>query len=309
LSNDTLPAPLWTGPPRRFQHTWWKHLLLLALTVITTILVGANYYAQFITDLGRAPVDPSIWKILRGGLWYSGTIIGILGAHEMGHYLACRRYQVDATLPYFLPFYIPLAGLQIGTFGAVIRIREPFPNRTVLFDIGVAGPIAGFVALVPALVAGLSLSEVTTIPNGTMTWLGKPLLYRIVHGLMFGTVPDGHMVNLHPMVFGAWFGMLATALNLLPFGQLDGGHITYATIKRYAMHISLATVAAAIVMTFISRAWILTTILMLVMLALLGPRHPTVLDEEEPLASGRRTVALFALVMFVICVTPIPIQL
>jgi membrane-associated protease RseP (regulator of RpoE activity) len=254
-------------------------------------------------------VAPDLWSLLRGGLWYSATIVGILGAHEMGHYLACRKYRVDATLPYFLPLYIPLGVLQIGTLGAVIRIREPFPNRTILFDIGVAGPIAGFIALVPALALGLYMSEVTTIPPGQLTWLGKPLLYRAVRWLIFGTVADGHMINLHPMVLGAWFGMLATALNLLPFGQLDGGHITYATIKRYATQISLATVAAAVVMTFVSRTWILTTIIMLVMLALLGPRHPTVLDEEAPLAPGRRAVALFALVMFVICLTPIPVQL
>jgi membrane-associated protease RseP (regulator of RpoE activity) len=127
--------------------------------------------------------------------------------------------------------------------------------------------------------------------------------------MMFGTLPDGMMLNLHPMVFAAWFGMLATALNLLPFGQLDGGHITYATVGRFSTPISLATVASAVVMTFISRTWVLTTVVMLVMLALLGPRHPRVIDEYELIGRSRYLTAVFALVMLILCFTPIPIDL
>jgi membrane-associated protease RseP (regulator of RpoE activity) len=142
-----------------------------------------------------------------------------------------------------------------------------------------------------------------------LIWLGKPLLYRIARWMMFGTLPDGMMLNLHPMVFAAWFGMLATALNLLPFGQLDGGHITYATVGRFSTPISLVTVASAVVMTFISRTWVLTTVVMLVMLALLGPRHPRVIDEYELIGRSRYLTAVFALVMLILCFTPIPIDL
>ena len=268
-------------PRQRFRHVWWKHILLLLLTIGTTTLVG--------------------------GPWYSATIVGILGAHEMGHYLACRYYRVDATLPYFLPMFIPLAGPQTGTLGAVIRIREPFPNRRVLFDVGIAGPIAGFVLVVPAIFLGMSLSHV--IEAFPLPYqLGRPLLYQFARWVTFGSIPETHFVSLHPMVFGAWFGMLATALNLLPFGQLDGGHITYAILGRKATPISFATVAAAVVMTFFSLSWAVMTALMVVMLLVIGPKHPPVLDEGEPLGPGRRALAIFAFIMFVLCFMPVPIR-
>ena len=296
-------------PRVRFQHVWWKHILLFAITLVTTTLVGAQRYAAFLSEFGRA-IPPDYLALLPQGLWYSGTILAILGAHEMGHYIACRIYRVDATLPYFIPLYLGTQILQIGTLGAVIRIREQFPTRKVLFDVGIAGPIAGFVVLVPALFIGMYMSQLTTIPEGAqLTFIGKPLLFRAARWLVFGTVTDGAIVNLHPIVFAAWFGMLATALNLLPFGQLDGGHITYATLGRASTLISLATVALALVMTFISLSWILMTFLMLLMLLLFGPKHPRVVDEYEPLGRGRQRLALFALAMLVLCFTPIPIQL
>lgn len=297
-------------PRQRFQHVWWKHILLFVITLITTTLVGGMRYDAFLSDFGRTASGlTSLWQVSLPGLWYSGTILAILGAHEMGHYLACRYYRLDATLPYFLPLFLPVADLQIGTLGAVIRIREAFPNRKVLFDVGIAGPIAGFVVLVPLLFIGMYLSVMTVMPDTTLTFIGKPLLFRAARWLVFGPVPDGSIVNLHPMVFAAWFGMLATALNLLPFGQLDGGHITYATLGRLAMPISLVTVGSAILMTFISISWLLMTVLMVVMLLLFGPRHPHVVDEEDPLGPTRRKLALFALAMLVLCFTPVPISL
>ncbi|HEV3485731.1 MAG TPA: site-2 protease family protein [Vicinamibacterales bacterium] len=292
---------------RRFQHSWSRHVLLFLLALATTTLAGALHYHAFVSDFGSREAGFA----LRDGLWYSLTILFILGAHEMGHYLACRRYQVDATLPYFLPFLIPFSWslFQTGTLGAVIRIREPFPTRTVLFDIGVAGPIAGFVVLVPALFLGLSLSEVLPLPTqGSGLSLGEPLLFQWATALMFGSVPEGQGLNAHPMVFAAWFGMLATALNLLPFGQLDGGHITYATLGRLSTPISVATVAAAVIMTFVSPSWLFMTVMMLVMLLVLGPRHPRVLYEYEPLGPGRRAIAVFALLILIVCFTPVPIE-
>jgi membrane-associated protease RseP (regulator of RpoE activity) len=304
------PFQFAAAPRLRFQHAWAKHILLLLLTLVTTTLVGKDRYLSFLADFGRAAISVDPWTALLHGLWYSGTIIAILGAHEMGHYVACRRYQVDATLPYFLPLYLGAGGLQIGTLGAVIRIREAFPSRKVLFDIGVAGPIAGFVVLVPALFIGMYLSTVTVAPPPeTISVIGKPLLFRAVRWLVFGPIPDGSIVNLHPMVWASWFGMLATALNLLPFGQLDGGHITYAALGRSSTKISLLTVGSAVVMTYFSLSWLLMTTLMLVMLFLFGPRHPPVLNEYESLGAPRRAVALFALVMLIVCFTPFPIEL
>ena len=142
----------------RFQHSWWKHIVLFLLTLATTTLVGGERYLSFLSDFGRSVAQfdgMTFWRALLPGFWYSGTILAILGAHEMGHYLACRYYRLDATLPYFIPLYVGAAPLQIGTLGAVIRIREAFPSRKVLFDVGIAGPIAGFAVLVPALVIGM----------------------------------------------------------------------------------------------------------------------------------------------------------
>lgn len=296
------------APRRRFQHKLWKHALLFLLTLATATLAGVGHYVSFVSDFGRQPVDPSL-GILAAGLWYSGTILLILGAHEAGHYVYCRRYNVDATLPYFLPLPPPFHALT-GTLGAVIRIREPFPNKKALFDVGVAGPIAGFVVLVPALFVGLHLSHVTLAPPASDgVWsLGEPLLFQWGVQLVFGNVPDGYTVNMHPMVFAAWFGMLATALNLLPFGQLDGGHITYATLGAWSTPISLVTVAGAIAMTFVSTSWLFFSMMLVIMLLLLGPRHPRVIYEYEPLGTGRRAVAVLAFVILAICFTPAPIE-
>src|SRR4030095_2130652 len=189
-------------PRPRLQHVWGKHHVLLVLTLITTTLVGAMPYEGFLSDFGRASVSDSIASLLVHGLWYSGTILAILGAHEMGHYIACRVYRIDATLPYFLPLFLGFGGgIQIGTLVAVIRIREAFPNRKALFDVGVAGPIAGFVLLVPALVLGMYLSQVTeSPPPDQLMLIGKPLLFRAVRWLVFCPLPEGSIVNLHPMV-------------------------------------------------------------------------------------------------------------
>jgi membrane-associated protease RseP (regulator of RpoE activity) len=280
-------------------------VLLLLLTLATTTFVGTEYYLSFVSDFGRRtiPLSPSIfWQ----GLWYSIPVLLILGSHEMGHYLCCRKYNVDATLPFFIPLPVP----PTGTLGAVIKIREMFPTRTILFDIGVAGPIAGFVALLPVLVWGMAMSQVVPAPRiESGLAFGEPLLFRFVSWTMFGAIPDSQALNAHPMVFASWFGMLATALNLLPFGQLDGGHITHATLQRHSTIISALTVLAAVVMCFFSSSWLATTVIMIVMLFVVGPRHPRVIDEDEPLAPGRSAIAVCAPVMLILCFTPIPIQL
>jgi len=286
-----------------------KHVVLFVATLLTTTLVGAYHYASFQSQFGRVRVQLFEWKMILGGLWYSGAVLGILGAHEMGHYLACRYYKLQATLPYFLPFFIPVDAFQTGTLGAIIRIRSPFPTRTILFDVGVAGPIAGFVVMVPVLFAGLAMSYSLPLPTtGAGVYLGEPLLFRWATQLMIGPEQAGVGLNAHPLVFAAWFGMLATALNLLPFGQLDGGHIAYATLGRYSTPISILTVSTAIVMTFISTSWLLLTVLMVVMLVVLGPRHPRVIFEFEPLGSGRVAMAIVALVILALCFTPTPIE-
>jgi membrane-associated protease RseP (regulator of RpoE activity) len=299
------PAYVSADPPFRRQRPW-RHIILFLLTVATTTLVGADHFASFYLDFGNRAPNMAGWQLILNGLWYSGSILAILGAHEFGHYFACRYYRVDASLPYFLPAPLPLT----GTLGAFIRIRQIIPGKRELFDIGIAGPIAGFLVAIPVLLVGMSLSRVTQLPPDTRGFveLGEPLLFKAIAYLYYGTPPEGYSINMHPMAFAAWFGLLATALNLFPIGQLDGGHISYAVLGRWSTLVTLATVAALIGLTFVSSSWLVWTVLTVVMLVAFGPRHPRTIDEDVPLDSSRLWLAAAALIMFLICFTPAPIE-
>ena len=282
------------GTPSKFQHPYGRHLALFLATLATTTWAGAG----------------GLWSdgaSIVAGLWYSLPVLTILGAHEFGHYALCRKHNVAATLPFFIPAPPPLL---TGTFGAVIRIRELFPSRRALFDIGVAGPIAGFVAMVPFLYFGLALSHVERVPQGPgMTlYFGEPLLLKAFAFMRFGTLAPGYDIFLHPMGFAAWVGMLVTALNLMPFGQLDGGHLVYALIGRRAVFVSMATFGVAIALAIGSLSWIAPAVMMGVMAFAMGFRHPPAIDEDTPLDAGRTLVALGALVIFVVCFIPNPIE-
>jgi membrane-associated protease RseP (regulator of RpoE activity) len=290
----------------KFQDRVWLHSLLFLLTIVTTTLVGADQYAGFLADFKQpGPLPMTVSGLLLRGLWYSGTILAILGCHELGHYFACRYYDVDASLPYFLPVPISIT----GTLGAFIRIREPIPQKRMLFDIGIAGPIAGFLVAVPALFFGVAMSHVVKIPeNFVGLELGEPLLFKAVSWLLWGSMPNGYSLNLHPMAFASWFGLLATALNLFPIGQLDGGHISYAVLGPRSTVVTFVMLGVAMALTSFSASWIVWTGLLMVMLFMVGPRHPRVFDEEEPLDRARLVLALCAVVIFILCFTPAPIQ-
>lgn len=298
---DSLPETFSWGPrppaPRlKFQHNYRLHLLLFLLTLLTTTVAGALQSASELSDLATVTG-------LARGLWYSIPVLLILSAHELGHYFACRYYNVDATLPYFLPAPLPLT----GTFGAVIRIREPFPSKQALFDIGVAGPIAGFVVLVPLLVGALYYSTVGPVPEGAI-YFGEPLLFKLLERIFFGPIPGGSDVLLHPVGIAAWWGMLATALNLLPFGQLDGGHIMYAALGRRATIVSAGVLGGLLLLSLQSPSWIVPAVLLSLMSVLFGFRHPAVIDEHVPLDGDRRLVAVIAAIIFLLCFTPVPID-
>jgi membrane-associated protease RseP (regulator of RpoE activity) len=282
------------------------HLVLFLATILSTMLIGSAHYASFASDFGVRQIGLSTTSLLLRGAWYSGTILAILGCHELGHYFACRYYDVDASLPFFLPApFFPLT----GTLGAFIRIREPIPSKRMLFDIGIAGPIAGFVVAVPALFLGMWMSRVVVFPSGTDGLeLGEPLLFKAATWLIWGPIPDGYTVNLHPIAFGAWFGMLATALNLFPIGQFDGGHISYAVLGRKSSQVTLVAIGCAAVLTFFSMSWLVWTVLAIVMLFVFGRHHPRTFDEDVPLDVSRRWLAIFAVVMFILCFTPAPIE-
>ena len=271
------PVPVWQPPPK-FQDRRWLHALLFLLTIGSTALVG--------------------------GWAYSATILAILGCHELGHYVACRYYDVDASLPFFLPVPITLT----GTLGAFIRIREPIPYKRWLFDIGIAGPIAGFLVAVPALFIGVSMSTVVPTDAGQGLMLGDPLLMKLAAWLIWGPMSDSQTLLLHPVAFAAWFGLLATALNLFPVGQLDGGHISYAVLGRRSTYVTIAMIGVAIVLSYRSASWIVWTVVVTAMLVAFGVRHPPVIDEDVPLDKTRMVLALVAAIIFALCFTPAPIQ-
>lgn len=288
-----------------------KYLILFLLTVFTTALAGGDWYLGFATPFGKLPANIAFIDLLVSGLWYGVPALLILGAHEFGHYFACRHYGIAVSLPYFLPIYVPLPVPQFGTLGAVIRIREPITKKRQLFDIGIAGPLAGFAVLVPVLLIGIDFSRVVAVPPDFRggAEFGEPLLFQLVAWLRFGAVPDGYSVQLHPLGWAAWFGMLATALNLTPIGQLDGGHISYAVLGRKSGIVTLIAALGMVVLTMWSRgAYALWTIIVLVMLYMFGVHHPRALDEDVPLDRSRMWLALFALVMFALCFTPVPIE-
>jgi membrane-associated protease RseP (regulator of RpoE activity) len=312
--------------------------LLLALTLVTTTLAGGCHYLSFQSTAASLPPEMSgpspaavlPWALLLleafvtiaaetvrllmnpsfmvHGLWYSVTILSILGAHEMGHYLMALRYRVDVSRPYFLPAPLPLT----GTLGAFIRIRSRIPSKVALFDIGIAGPLAGFVVAVPALFLGLAMSRVDALPTdprilALYSELGEPLLFRFASWTIFGPIADGYTINMHPIAFAAWFGLLMTALNLFPIAQLDGGHISYAVLGRRSTVVTMVMMAAAVGLTFVSMSWILWTVMLFVMLITIGPHHPRTVDEDEPLDRGRLILAAIAMAILIICFTPAPI--
>ncbi len=287
-------------------------ILLLGLTFITTLVAGFLQNLLFVSN-SAGEVSSGLTSVmsnpleLLSGLPYAVTILAILLAHETGHYLACRYYRIDATLPHLIP--APPFIVLFGTLGAVIKIKSMFRDCRQLFDVGIAGPLAGFVVVVPALILGLRLStqiEAADLTAGRLEF-GEPLLFRIFAELFFSG--DTSLINLHPIGWAAWFGMLATSLNLLPVGQLDGGHIVYSIFGRKKHRVaSITTFIGLVVLSFAS--WpMLGYLLFAVILLVLRFRHPPPYIDLPGLDRNRRTVALIGLAVFVLTFIPIPVQL
>jgi membrane-associated protease RseP (regulator of RpoE activity) len=256
--------------------------------------VELDQYLNVFTTLQTRPL------LLVDGLAFSLTLMTILLAHELGHYFACRYYGIDASLPYFLPFPSP-----IGTLGAFIRIRSPIYTRQALFDVGIAGPLAGFVVLVPALVIGIAESKVIPgIAQSGDLIFGVPAIQRIFEWVLFPGVRSADIL-LHPIARAAWVGTLATALNLLPIGQLDGGHILYAFIGRRHKLLSRIFVAALIPLAYFghSYSWLVWAAL----LFFFALRHPVIYDMTK-LDGNRVTLGLVALAIFLLTFTLAPLR-
>jgi membrane-associated protease RseP (regulator of RpoE activity) len=321
LADDSRPAVEWV--PRPPGQIYWLHALLLLLTCFTTLVVGARMEANFMRnqpvfslDDGSLPLFPWQWVLdhpsrLRLGVPFASTLMLILLAHEMGHYIYCKRYRVWATLPFFIP--APVISL-FGTLGAFIRIRSPIRSRTALFDIGIAGPISGFLVSVGVLWISLGLSKpiaaATKLDQHNLQ-LGLPRIFEWMHRLVtwqsgghgIAALPLDHVL-LHPCAIAAWVGMFATSLNLLPGGQLDGGHIVFSIAPWAHKFVSRLTILILLPMGyFFWPGWFLWAIL----LQLSSLRHPQV--AELPRVSGARAwLAVFALVMLVLTFKPAPIM-
>ena len=283
----------------------WINLVLFALTCVSTTLVGTLLMSSFhntvsgdlLFDISEILTNP---VLMVSGLPFSISIMSILFAHEMGHYLTCLYYGIDATLPYFIPAPTPM-----GTMGAFIKIRSPFQHRPALFNVGVAGPIAGFVLAVPTLIVGLAYSKFVVLDTSE-GWIGfgEPLLFKIAAYLMGKTPPEGMALSLHPIGLAAWFGFLATSLNLLPIGQLDGGHMIYALFPGLHKRISQVLVLALVPLgIWFWPGWLLWFVLLLI----LRLRHPMTIDDSIPLEGPQFGLAWFGLAMFILCFMPTPI--
>jgi membrane-associated protease RseP (regulator of RpoE activity) len=276
------------------------HLALLAVTALTATVVPFGWrWGIFSPDLPLrdALLDPRLWKI---GASFSVPLLAILGIHELGHMLACRRYGLPATYPYFIP-----APVGIGTFGAIIRIKAPITSRRALFDVGAAGPLAGFVVALPIVVWGIAISRIATAPTrGEFLEFGEPLLFRGFERIFFPATAHGAELALSPIGMAGWFGLFVTALNLLPLAQLDGGHILYAVAGRHQRRIGFVLFAVLAGLSFFWPGWILWALIVLVM----GIAHPPTADPAERLDPKRRALALLCLIVFALCFTPVPIR-
>ncbi len=283
----TPPAP----PPSRL----WVALLLFALTVLSTAVVGG-------VTVDPATLQPRFSWLT--GLGFSAALLGILLTHELGHFLVARYYRVAVSYPMFIP--MPL--FLLGTMGAFISIKEPLPNRRVLLAVGIAGPLAGLIVAIPVLLIGLSLSEVRTI-DPTLGGLteGNSLLYAALKWVMFGRMlpADGIDVYLHPVAFAGWAGLLMTGLNLLPAGQLDGGHVFAALFGPRAAEIMNMVVPVVLIgLGFIWNGWFLWAI----MTALLGRTQTPLRNSISPLAPRWRALAWVGLIVFLLVFTPLPLS-
>jgi membrane-associated protease RseP (regulator of RpoE activity) len=312
---ESIPVTSPSAPPpsrasRLFgKRRLWLNALLFVLTIASTFFVGlgwsASYrYADLLSRNPNLTLSKTEWldpHVLILSLIYAIVLLMILSAHELGHYLTCRRYGIDATLPYFIP-----APTLVGTMGAFIRIKTPITRKHQLFDIGAAGPLAGFALAVPALVVGLALSKVVpALPREGTLLFGEPLLLKILGGVLLRNVGPGTDVILHPAAFAGWVGMLVTAMNLFPIGQLDGGHVAYAVFGPRSKLLGRIFLVAFIVLGIVFWAgWLIWAVLILI----IGVKHPRTWDESSALGTRRTVMAVLLFVIFILSFIPDPVQ-
>ena len=291
------------------QRKVWLNIVLFVITVFSAFFVGISHslsfkYAGVLNNNPEIFLDISLIKdpgILFLSVVYAAVLIGILLGHEFGHYLTCRHYNINATLPYFIP-----APTLIGTLGAFIKIKSPITRKQHLFDIGIAGPFAGFILSIPALAYGLSVSKIIpSLPEGEGILFGEPLLLELIGSLILKDIPAGYDVLIHPIAFAGWVGILVTSFNLFPVGQLDGGHIAYALFGSKTRVTARIFLWIFIIMgIFFWIGWFIWGFIIFI----LGMRHPRIVDEETPLSPRRKFMGFVALIIFILSFIPAPIK-
>jgi membrane-associated protease RseP (regulator of RpoE activity) len=290
--------PLETGKQEE-KTRFFVPTLLFFLTLLTTLLAGSYLAGAYrdMNDFLRRPAD------ITSGIPFSFTLMSILFIHEMGHYLTSKSYGVKTTLPYFIPGLWGSFGL-IGTFGAFIRMKSPILRKNALLDIGAAGPIAGFVVSVIAVGFGIHSAKIIQ-EGGAMISLGEPLIFTFLKYIQGRVPPPGYDLAIGPVGFAGWIGLLVTSLNLLPMGQLDGGHIGYALFGRKQRFISMAVVLSLFFFGAIGwPGWFVWAVLGVI----LGLWHPPILDEEFPLDFKHRLVGWGSIVLFILTFMPVPFK-
>jgi membrane-associated protease RseP (regulator of RpoE activity) len=297
-------APRFEPPPATSRRRLALHFLLLLGTVITTCISGAILQG---VDLLNHP--GLLWTnpfLLYQGLPFSLTLLLILGSHEMGHYLVARYYRMDVTLPFFIPG--PPLPPGPGTFGAVIRIRSPIRDRRALLDVGCAGPLIGVAVSIPVILVGLKLSSVATVVHGQEGLVfGEPLLFRALSWLVFGKLAPHQDVLIHPVAYAGWLGLFITALNLMPVGQLDGGHVIYALFPK--LHRYISWICLGLLAVFAAFFWLGWLIWVILIFFVLGWRHPPPYYDWVPLDRRRKLLGVLTILVFILTFSPAPFSL
>jgi membrane-associated protease RseP (regulator of RpoE activity) len=282
------------------------NVILFLLTLVFTMVIGVQYHISYhaISLPAGSGFFDFIWHHPAAWLWgfsYSFSLLGILLVHELGHFFACRFHRIEATLPCFIP-----APTQIGTFGAFIKIKSPFSSKKALFDVGLAGPLAGFLVALPIIFIGLSHSRIVqkeTLQTGML--LGEPLIFKLITWLVLGPAAGQYDILVHPMAFAGWFGLLATAFNLFPIGQLDGGHILYALIGKKSYYAGVASIVIIVILGIkYWPGWLFWALIV----TLIGLRHPPIFENEK-IDLKRKILAAIALLIFLVSFTPAPLLL
>jgi membrane-associated protease RseP (regulator of RpoE activity) len=292
------------GPSSR---EWIISALFFGATFITTTCAGLIYVVGFLGFFRHFSVIARHPSLIAYGLPFSIPLIMILLAHELGHFAACRYYGMRCSPPYFLPVPVSIA----GTMGAFIKIKSPFRHKRALFDIGIAGPLAGFILTIPTLWIGFRYSIL--FPKGTLGHaglnFGEPLIFRLIGMLALGYSPARHEVGMHPIAIAGWFGLLVTGINLLPIWQLDGGHVAYAIANRSG-HRALSIMAVAFLILVAILTWQIPYLFISALLLIIGIRlhfyHPPTLRDDDSLGIGRWFLGLFALIILVVSFMPVP---